>query len=163
MQSGPLCHRLSKTLKVIKIWHLKMGQNKDLVFYRKKQSFRQCAWRLRKLVLKPGFRPKGRALGMKEKSKNSTASDQYFLSYVKKIQGGGKLTPTPPAEIGLTWRRVTWNYREILKKVHIGCVNLYENHFFFFQKLITRYAFLELACWENMIFRGNLLIFSGKL
>jgi len=28
------------------------------------QSFRQCAWGLMQLVLKPGFRPKGRALGM---------------------------------------------------------------------------------------------------
>ena len=45
-----LCQRLSK--------------NKYLVCYRKKQSFRQCAWGLRQLVLKPGFRPKRRALGI---------------------------------------------------------------------------------------------------
>ena len=35
-----LCYRLSKKLKIIK---MKMGQNKDLVCYRQKQSFRQCA------------------------------------------------------------------------------------------------------------------------
>jgi len=46
--------------------------------------------RLRQLVLKPGFRPKGRALGIKKSQKISTASDQYFLSYVKKLQ---KTTP----------------------------------------------------------------------
>ena len=62
--SVSLCHRLSKKLNFIKIWQVKVGQNKDLVCYRQKQSFRQCAWGLRQLVLKPGFRPKGRALGM---------------------------------------------------------------------------------------------------
>ena len=59
-----LCHRLSKKLNFIKIWQVKVCQNKDIVCYRKNQSFRQCAWGLRQLVLKPGFRPKGRALGM---------------------------------------------------------------------------------------------------
>jgi len=43
---------------------VEVGQNKDLVCYRKKPSFRQCALELRQLVLKPGFRPKERALGM---------------------------------------------------------------------------------------------------
>ena len=62
--SVSLCHRLSKKLNFIKIWQVEVGQNKDLVCYRKKQSFRQCGWGLRQLVLKPGFRPKGRALGM---------------------------------------------------------------------------------------------------
>jgi len=55
---------------------VKLGQNQDLVCYRKKQSFRQC------------------------EEKISTASDQYILSYVKKLQGGVKLAP-PPAGIGL--------------------------------------------------------------
>ena len=64
VQSVSLCHRLSKKLNFIKIWQVKVGQNKDLVCYRQKQSFRQCAWGLRQLVWKPGFRPKGRALGM---------------------------------------------------------------------------------------------------
>jgi len=53
-----------KKLNFIKIWQVEVGQNKDLVCYRKKQSFTQCAWWLRQLVLKPGFKPKGRALGM---------------------------------------------------------------------------------------------------
>ena len=59
-----LCQRLYKKLNFIKIWQVEVGQNKDLVCYMKKQSFRQCARELRQLVLKPGFRPKGRALGM---------------------------------------------------------------------------------------------------
>ena len=96
VQSVSLCHRLSKKLNFIKIWKLKVGQNKDLVCYRKKQSFRQCAWGLRQLVLKPGFR-----LWVCRKSqKISTASDQYFLSYVKKLQGGVKLPPPPLAGKG---------------------------------------------------------------
>ena len=34
--------------------------------------------------------------------KNSTASDQYFLSYGKKTTwGGGQIEPPPPAGIGL--------------------------------------------------------------
>ena len=32
--------------------------------------------------------------------KISTASDQYFLSYVKKTRGGGQIDP-PPAGLGL--------------------------------------------------------------
>ena len=50
---------------------------------------------------------KARPLGLKgglwvcrKSQKISTASDQYFLSYVKKLQGVVKLTP-PPAGIGL--------------------------------------------------------------
>ena len=89
VQSVSLCHRLYKKLNFIKIWQVKVGQNKDLVCYRLKQGFRQCAWGLRQLVLKPGFRPKGRALVCSKSQKISTASDQYFLSCVKKLQGGG--------------------------------------------------------------------------
>ena len=100
MQSVSLCHRLSKKLNFIKIWQVKVGQNKDLFCYRQKQSFRQYAWGLRQLVLKPGFRPKGRALECKKSQKISTASDQYVLSYVKKLQGGGSNWP-PPAGIVL--------------------------------------------------------------
>ena len=68
---------------------------KDLVFYRKKQSFRQCTWGLRQIVLKPGFRPKGLWLCRKSQ-KISTASDQYFLSYVKQTTGWGQFDPPPP-------------------------------------------------------------------
>ena len=42
--------------------------------------------------------------------KISTASDQYFLSYVKKTTGGVKLTP-PPAGIGLN--EYLWNEDDI--------------------------------------------------
>ena len=64
VQFVSLCQRLSKKLNFIKIWHVEVGQNNDLVCNRKKQSFRQCAWGLRQLVLKPGFRSTGRALSM---------------------------------------------------------------------------------------------------
>ena len=40
VQSVSLCHRLSKKINFIKIWQVKVGLNKDLVCYRKKQSFR---------------------------------------------------------------------------------------------------------------------------
>ena len=64
VQFVSLCQRLSEKLNFIKIWQVEMGPNKDLVCYRKKQSLRQSAWGLRQLALKPGLRPKGRALGM---------------------------------------------------------------------------------------------------
>ena len=70
-----------KKLNFIKIWQVKVGQNKDLVCYRQKQSFRQCAWRLRQLVLKPGFREGFGYVGKVRK----ISTDQYFLSYVKKL------------------------------------------------------------------------------
>ena len=41
VQFVSFCQRLSKKLNFIKIWQVKVGQNKDLVCYRKKQSFRQ--------------------------------------------------------------------------------------------------------------------------
>ena len=64
MQFVSLCQRLSKKLNFIKIWQVEVGHNKYLVCYKEKQSFRQCAWGLRQLVLKPSFRPKGRVLGL---------------------------------------------------------------------------------------------------
>ena len=102
VQSVSLCHRLSKKLNFIKIWQMKVGQNKDLVCYRKKQSFKQCAWGLRQLVLKPGLGLKGGLWVCRKRQKISTASDQYFLSYVKKTTGGGVKLTLPPAGIGLT-------------------------------------------------------------
>ena len=91
VQSVYLCHRLSKKLNFIKIWQLEVGQNKDLVCYRKIQSFRQS----------PVLSLKGGLWVCRKSQKISTASDQYFLSYVKKnYRGGVKLTP-PPAGIGL--------------------------------------------------------------
>ena len=81
---------LSKKLNFIKIWQLKVGQNKDLVCYR------QCAWGLRQLVLKSGFRPKGRALGIWEKSENFNSLRPILFELCKKnYRGGFKLTPPP--------------------------------------------------------------------
>ena len=103
VQSVSLCHRLSKKLNFIKIWQLKVGQNKDLVWCKKKQIFRQCAWGLRQLVLKPGFRPKGRALGIYEKSENfNSLRPILFELCKKKLQGGGQIDP-PSAGMGLIW------------------------------------------------------------
>ena len=48
-QSVSLWHRLSKKLTILKNLTT-VGQNKDLVCYRKKKSFSQCAWGLRQLV-----------------------------------------------------------------------------------------------------------------
>ena len=53
VQSVFLSHKLYKELKIIKIWLLKVGQNKHLVCYRKKHSFRQCKRRV--LDLKGGL------------------------------------------------------------------------------------------------------------
>ena len=93
VQFVSLSQRLSKKLSFIKIWQVEVSQNKDLVCYRKKQSFRQCAWGLRQLVLKPGLGLKGGLWLCRKSQKISSASDQYFLSYVKKTTGGVKLTP----------------------------------------------------------------------
>jgi len=98
LQFVSLCHRLSKKLNFIKIWQVKVGQNKDLVCYRKKQSFRQCAWGLRQLVLKPGFRPKGRALGIYEKSENFNSLRPIHFELCKKTTGGGSNWPPPQQE-----------------------------------------------------------------
>ena len=52
------------------------------------------------MVLKPGFRPKGRALGIKEKSENFNSLRPILFELCKKTSGGGaKLTP-PPAGMG---------------------------------------------------------------
>ena len=95
VQSVFLCHWLSKKLNFIKIWQLKVGQNKDLVCYRKKQSFRQCAWGLRQLVLKPGFRPKRRALGILEKSENFNSLRPILFELCKQNYRGGSNWPPP--------------------------------------------------------------------
>ena len=96
-----LCQRLSKKLNFIKIWQVEVGQNKNLVCFRKKQLFRQRAWGLRQLVLKSGFRPKGRALGMLKKSKNFNSLRPILFELCKRnYRGGGQIDP-PPAGIGL--------------------------------------------------------------
>ena len=53
---------------------------------------------------------------MQEKSENFTASDQYFLSYVKKLQGGGQIDP-PPIGIGLNKTTSEIHLRNILNFV----------------------------------------------
>ena len=95
VQSVSLCHMLSKKLNFIKIWQVKVGQNKDLVCYRQKQSFRQCACGLRQLVLKPGFRPKERALSMLEKSENFNSLRPILFELWKKKTTGIGLTQSP--------------------------------------------------------------------
>ena len=99
-----LCQRLSKKLNFIKIWQVKVGQNKDLVCYRKKQTFRQCAWGLRQSVLKPGFRPKGEGFGYVGKVSKFQQPQTNTLSYVK-------IDPPPSAGIGLNlvnWFTFKW-------------------------------------------------------
>ena len=95
VQSVSLCHRLSKKLNFIKIWQVKVDQNKGLVCYRKKQSFRQCACGLRQLVLNPVLGLKRGLWVCRKSQKISTASDQYFLSYVKNTTGEGQFDPAP--------------------------------------------------------------------
>ena len=94
LQFVSLCQRLSKKLNFIKIWQVEVGQNKDLVCYMKKQSFRQSAWGLRQLVFKPGFRPKREGFGYEIKvRKFQQPQTNTFLSYVKKTTGGVKFPP----------------------------------------------------------------------
>ena len=101
------CQRLPKKLNFIKIWQVKVGQNKDVVCYRKKQSFRQCAWGLMHLVLKPDFRPKGGLWVCRKSQKISTASDQYFLRYGKKKRQGGVKLPPPDSRNRVKWHKTS--------------------------------------------------------
>ena len=107
VQSVSLCQRLSKKLNFIKIWQLKVGQNKDLVCYWKKQSFRQCAWGLRQLVLKPG-------LGLKR---------GLWVMGIKEVrkfqQGGGQIDLPPPSRdranfITLQWDKLGMKFETLI-------------------------------------------------
>ena len=80
-----LCQRLSKKLNFIKIWQVEVGQNKDLVCYRKKHSFRQCALGLRQLVLKPGFIPIALPL-CKKKLQGGLNMQKYAQKFVRYTQ-----------------------------------------------------------------------------
>ena len=40
----------------------------------------------------------------RKSQRTSTASDQYFLSYVQKTKVGGQIAPPPPTGIGLSKR-----------------------------------------------------------
>ena len=63
----------------------------------------QAVWlSTQQLVLKPSFRPKGRALGMIEKSENfNSLRPILFELCKKKLQGGGSNWHPPTAVIGL--------------------------------------------------------------
>ena len=91
-----ICKYFCKILNNLIFYQEKL-KNVQITFDRlfAKNSFRECAWGLRQLVLKPSFRPKRRALGMKEKSENF---NQNFLSYVKKTTGGGVKLTHPPSK-----------------------------------------------------------------
>ena len=56
--------------------------------------------RTQAVSIKAGFGPKGGLWVCRKSQKVSTASDQYFMSYVKKLKGGGQIDPLP-AGIGL--------------------------------------------------------------
>ena len=86
LQSVSLCHRLSKKLNFIKIWQLKVGQNKDLVCYRKKYRFRQCAWELMQLYKSPVLDLKGGHWVFCQNNFNSLRQTNTFLV----------MTPLPP-------------------------------------------------------------------
>ena len=58
------------------------------------------------LVLKPGFRPKGRDLGMLEKSENFNSLRPILFKLCKKKLQGGQIDP-PPAGIGLILKSVS--------------------------------------------------------
>ena len=52
------------------------------------------------LVLKPGFWPKGRALGMLEKSENFNSLRPILFELCKKNYRGGQIDPPPQQEQG---------------------------------------------------------------
>ena len=55
----------------------------------------------------------------KKSQKMSTASDQYFLSYVKKTTGGGQIDP-PPAGIGLKLEKNLINSAQSSHQIYIN-------------------------------------------
>ena len=82
---------LSKKLKIIKIWQLKVGQNNDLVCYRKNWSFRQCALGLRQNKSSVLY-PKGGAKGILEESDNfNSLRPILFELYKKKYRGASRI------------------------------------------------------------------------
>ena len=91
-KTSGICFLMSKAFQKAKFYQnltSGSGSKQRLFCYRKKQSSRQCAGGLRQLVLKPGFRPKGRALGMQEKSENfNSLRPILFETCKKKLQGG---------------------------------------------------------------------------
>ena len=103
VQSVSLCHRLSKKLQVIKIWQLKVGQNRDLVCYRKSSHSgsvpEDSASQYKSPVL---CRDRGLSV-FRKSQKISTASDQYLLSKCKKKLPSN---PFPPTKSRNIWSRL---------------------------------------------------------
>ena len=120
-----LCQSFSKKLNFIKIWQLEVGQNKDLVCYRKKQSFRRVV-----LVSIKGL------WVWRKSQKISTASDQYFLSYVKKKTGGG--SNWPPAS-----RNKVWTFSRLQSKSLKNTKYVYLNISF----SLVSWILISEVCW----------------
>ena len=55
VQSVSLCHTISKKLNFIKIWQVEVGQNKDLVCYRKKTVIQAVCLRTQAVSIKARF------------------------------------------------------------------------------------------------------------
>ena len=84
-------------------------------------SLLQCAWGLRQLVFKPGFRPKGRVLGIYEKSENFNSLRPILIELCKKkLQGGGQIDP--PAGIGLRIESHFWEKRDA-QPPNVSCLH----------------------------------------
>ena len=95
-----LCHRLSKKLKITKIWKLKVVKTK-IWFVTGKSGDSGCVPEDSGSSYKrPGLDLKGGLLVFRKSQKISTASDQYVLSYVKNnYRGGGGIWPPHPSRI----------------------------------------------------------------
>ena len=110
-------------------------------------------------------------MGIKKSQKISTASDQYYFSYVKKTTGGGQIAP-PPAGIGLNSylqnnklitrvaQKCTFTFTKQLssahkssstelKEVKIIVYYLLEEFFFTLIILLLKHLYL------NIIFKGT--------
>ena len=87
---------MSKTFQKAKFYqNLTSGSGSKQRFslLQEKQSFRQCAWGLRQLVLKPGFSPKERAMGLLEKSENFNSLRPILFELCKKTTGWSNWSP----------------------------------------------------------------------
>ena len=91
VQSVSLCHRLSKNLTT------ESGSKQRFSLLQEKAVIQAVC--LRTPYKSPVLGLKGGLWVFRKSQKMLTASDQYFLSYVKKNYKGG--SPPPPAGIGL--------------------------------------------------------------
>ena len=67
VKSVSLCHRLSKKLNFIQIWQVKVGQNKDLVCYRKKAVIQAVCLRTQAVSIEARFYAYREGFGYVEK------------------------------------------------------------------------------------------------